>query len=156
MWLNLYGHQGVRCKLKKGVKTQKMHFYPFFELISNSLTTIKVEPHQCPLHQSILLTQGPIHEIFEKNIENWRNWKTQFFWVGHFEFFFWIIIFFFASSPWKLVANYVLEWMGLNFYFYDGLQPKMRARIINEHECTSLTRHLLPCLEQKSSLVTTP
>ena len=22
-----------------------------------------------------------------KNIENWRNWKTQFFWVGHFEFF---------------------------------------------------------------------
>ena len=23
---------------------------------------------------------------------------------------------FFASSPWKLVTNYVLEWMGLNFY----------------------------------------
>ena len=27
--------------------------------------------------------------------------------------------------------------MGLNFYYYDGLQPKMRAAIINEHECTS-------------------
>ena len=26
--------------------------------------------------------------------------------------------------------------MGLNFYYYDGLQPKMRAGIINEHECT--------------------
>ena len=26
--------------------------------------------------------------------------------------------------------------MGLNFYYYDGLQPKMRAAIINEHECT--------------------
>ena len=26
-------------------------------------------------------------KISKKNIENWRNWKTQFFWVGHFEFF---------------------------------------------------------------------
>ena len=25
--------------------------------------------------------------------------------------------------------------MGLNFYYYVGLQPKMRAGIINEHEC---------------------
>ena len=41
----------------------------------------------------------------------------------------------FASSPWKLVTNYMLEWVGLNFYYYDGLQPKMRAGIINEHEC---------------------
>ena len=31
----------------------------------------------------------------------------------------------FASSPWKLVTNYVLEWMGLIFYDYDGLQPKI-------------------------------
>ena len=31
----------------------------------------------------------------------------------------------FASSPGKLITNYVLEWMGLNFYDYDGLQPKM-------------------------------
>ena len=30
---------------------------------------------------------------------------------------------FFSSSPWKLVI-YVLEWMGLNVYEYDGLQPK--------------------------------
>ena len=43
----------------------------------------------------------------------------------------------FASSQWKLVTNYVLEWMGLNFYYYDGLQPEMRAGIINEHECNS-------------------
>ena len=42
----------------------------------------------------------------------------------------------FASSPWKLVTNYVLEWMGLNFYYNDGLQSKMRAGIINEHECS--------------------
>ena len=25
--------------------------------------------------------------------------------------------------------------MGLNFYYYDGLQPKMSAGIINENEC---------------------
>ena len=29
----------------------------------------------------------------------------------------------------------MLEWMGLNFQYYDGLQPKIRAGIINEHEC---------------------
>ena len=32
---------------------------------------------------------------------------------------------FFASSPWKLVTNYVLKLMGLNFYDYDGFQPKI-------------------------------
>jgi hypothetical protein len=30
MLLNLYGRQAIQRKLKKGVKTQKMHFYPFF------------------------------------------------------------------------------------------------------------------------------
>ena len=58
----------------------------------------------------------------QKNIENWRSWKTQFFWVGHFEFKKKLK---FASSPWKLVTNYVLEWMGLNFYDCPGLQSKM-------------------------------
>ena len=36
-WLNLYGHEAVRRKLKKGLKTQKMHFLPVFELMSGSL-----------------------------------------------------------------------------------------------------------------------
>ena len=26
--------------------------------------------------------------------------------------------------------------MGLNFYYYDGLQPKMSVGMIKEHECT--------------------
>ena len=64
-------------------------------------------------------------KFLKKIIENWRFWKTQFFWVGHFEFCFPKKIFFFASSTRKLVKNYVLEWMGLNFYDYDGLQPKI-------------------------------
>ena len=48
--------------------------------------------------------------------------NSGFFWVGHFDFFFKKKN---ASSPWKLVANYVLEWMGLNFDDYTGLQPKI-------------------------------
>ena len=42
----------------------------------------------------------------------------------------------FTASPAGAVTNYVLELMGLNFYYYGGLQPEMRAGIINEHECT--------------------
>ena len=34
--------------------------------MSDNLTAIYVEPHQCPSYQSILLTQGPILTIFEK------------------------------------------------------------------------------------------
>ena len=30
---------------------------------------------------------------------------------------------------------HVLEWMGLNLYYHDGLQPKMSAEMIKEHEC---------------------
>ena len=37
--------------------------------------------------------------------------------------------------------------MGLNFYYNDGLQPKMRAGIINEHECNK------GCEEKKSKCV---
>ena len=43
-----------------------MHFLPVFELMSDSVMAIQVELHQCPLHQSNLLTQGPIHEIVQE------------------------------------------------------------------------------------------
>ena len=49
----------------------------------------------------------PIHEIFEKNIENWRFWKSQLFWVCHFDFF--------ALFPWKEVKVYWLARVGQNF-----------------------------------------
>ena len=52
-----------------------------------------------------------------------------FFWVGHFDFFF-------ASSPWKLVTNYVLEWMEVNFYDYDNLQPKITPPRHFSRQCT--------------------
>ena len=38
----------------------------------------------------------------------------------------------------------MLEWMGLNFYYYDGLQPKIRAGIINEHECIDFVAEKVP------------
>ena len=84
----------------------------------DSLTAILVEPHQCPVHQSILLTQGPIPDIFVKHFENWRFWKIQFFWVGHFRIFF-------ASSPWKSVKGSWRSRMGRNFDDYLGFQPKI-------------------------------
>ena len=94
---------------RKRPKISKMHFLPVIELVSDSLTAIKVEPHQCLLHQSIWLIQG----------------KDVFFWVGNFDF-----DFFFqknkkiASSPWKSVKVSLVARMGRNFNDYLGFQPK--------------------------------
>ena len=52
-----------------------------------------------------------LHKIFE----NWRFWKSQFFWVSNFNFFF-------ASFPWKSVQIYMVEWMGRNFDVFPGFQ----------------------------------
>ena len=46
--------------------------------------------------------------------------------------------FFFASSLWKLVTNYVLEWMGLNFYDYDGIQPKLSPPKHFSRQCNTV------------------
>ena len=50
----------------KSAWQHKKCIFSVFELISDSLMAIWVEPHQCPLHQSILIIQGPILEIFTK------------------------------------------------------------------------------------------
>ena len=86
IWLKLYSREADRHKLKKGRKTLKMHFLPVLELMSDSLTTMWVEPNQ-----SIMC---------------------------------------------------YLEWVGLNFYHYDGLQPK-NTKI-----------HFLPVLELMSDSLT--
>ena len=41
MQLNLYGCEAVRHKLKNGLKTQKMHFLPLIELMSDSPESTK-------------------------------------------------------------------------------------------------------------------
>ena len=35
VWLNLYGREAVRHKLKNNLKTQKTHFLPAFQLFQN-------------------------------------------------------------------------------------------------------------------------
>ena len=79
--------------------------------------TIQIEPHWCSLHQFILLTQGPIPEIFAKSNWEWGELKISVFLVGHFDFFF------FASFLWKLVSK-----DGLKFWWllYPGLQQKSK------------------------------
>ena len=39
VWLNLYGCEAVRHKLKNSLKTRRMYFLPVFELMSDSLMT---------------------------------------------------------------------------------------------------------------------
>ena len=56
--------------------------------MSDSLTAIYVEQNQCPSHQSILLTQGRIREIFAKKFRELAILKNKLFFGGHFEFFF--------------------------------------------------------------------
>ena len=87
--LNPCGREAGRHKLKNGLKTQKMHFLPVFELTLASLTAIWVEQNQCLLHQSILLSQGPINEIKKKK-DTWELviLKYSFFWVTHYGIFF--------------------------------------------------------------------
>ena len=59
-----------------------MHFRYFlavFELLSDSLTATYVELHRCPSHHSILLTQGPISEIFAKKFWELAILKNELF-----------------------------------------------------------------------------
>ena len=51
-------------------KTAKKCIFCVFRLFLSLFGTILVKPHQCRLHQSILPTQGPIHEIFME-----KYWK---------------------------------------------------------------------------------
>ena len=82
--------------------------------MSDSLTAIYVEPHQCPLHQPILLTQGPICESFAKIFWELAILKNVVFLSRPF----WILVFKkkeFTSFPWKLVKVYWLARMDQNF-----------------------------------------
>ena len=75
MCLNLFGYLAVGHKLKKGVKTQKINFYPFFEITLDSLITIQVA-------LCINLSYSPKDQsqnFFLKNIKNWWSWKIIFF-----------------------------------------------------------------------------
>ncbi len=124
--LNLCGCEAVWYKLKNTLKTQKTRFLPVFELMSDSLTATKVEYHQCPSHQSILLTQGPIHEIFMKNhwelaeLEN-EVFLRRPFWIFESA----ILNFFFASSHWKIQPFYMRYHFFLHYgWFFQNLRKE--------------------------------
>ena len=68
--LNPCGSEAGRHKLKNGLKTQKMHFLPVFELTLASLTAIWVEQNQCPLGA---VHKGRPHFLGGEGVPNCRR-----------------------------------------------------------------------------------
>ena len=101
---------------------------PVLELLSDSLTAIYVEPYQCPLHQSILLTQGPICKILA-TIAQFLGVaeKLSFFESAILNFIFSKKKFFFASFLFKFIKNQWVPRMGRNFDDYPDFQQKDRG-----------------------------
>ena len=119
IWLNLYGCQAVWHKGYNRQKTQKMHFFACFRPYVRQ-----------PGNHIGWATSMPFASIYSTDPRtNPWNFREKTFRTGGFEklsFFESAILNFFSSSfSWKSVTNFVLEWMGLNFSDYDGLQPKM-------------------------------
>ena len=87
--------------------------------------TTYVEPNQCPLHQFILL------KFSRKNIESWRNWKIQFFWVLPFWFFF--QFFFYCFIPMKISQRFLGSKDGSKFWWLPWFpaQNNTCAKICN-------------------------
>ena len=128
----------LKTSPKNGLKTQKMHFLPVFELTLASLTAIWVEQNQCPLHQSILLTQGPIYEIFMKKYwELTKPWKWLLF--SFLVFGFWLLgcskIFFFGFSVWKKPRSFI--WGSIYSCTMDGFFTIFK-KAVSELICTRL------------------
>ena len=121
--LNFCGSEAVWHKLKNTLKTPKMHFLPVFELMSDSLTATKVETNQCPSHQSILLTQGPIHENFMKKYWELAELENEVFLRRPFWIFKSAILnFFFASFLWKIQPFYMRYHFFLHYgWFFQNL-----------------------------------
>ena len=121
-----------------------MHFFPVFELMSDSLMAIYVEPNQCPSHQSILLTQGPIHEIFIKKYRELAILKNDLFLSQTFLIFL-FQRFFFCFITIKISHKLCITIDGTQiFYDYDGLQPKVTPP---KHISRQFTNHRTPKLD---------
>jgi hypothetical protein len=64
MWLALCGCQAAQRKLKKGIKTLNMHFYPIFELTSDSRINLSYSPYSMKFSQNILRIGGVKISVF--------------------------------------------------------------------------------------------
>ena len=76
----------------------------------------------CPLHQFILLTQGPISKIFAKKYWELGEMKNSIFLIQPFWFLFSEKKI--ASSQWKLVNIFRIARIFRNFDDYPGFQPQ--------------------------------
>ena len=115
-----------------------MHFLCFqavFELMSDSLTAIQVVPNQCPSHQSILLTQGPIHEILAVIAQLLGVVeKLSFFESAILKIFCnFFFSFFFASFLSKLVNIYGIARIFQNFDDYPSFHKISGVSILLQH-----------------------
>ena len=136
--LNPYGREAGQRKLKNRQKMIFLCFQAIFELMSASLTATWVEQNQCPLHQSILLTQGPIHEIFIKKYwELTKPWKWLLF--SFLVFGFWLLgcskKFFFGFSVWKKPRRFI--WGSIYSCTMDGFFTIFK-KAVSELICTRL------------------
>ena len=116
MWLNVYGREAVRQKLRNSQKMHFRHFLAVFELLSDSLTAIYVELHRCPLHHSILLTRGPISEIFAKKFRELAILKNELFLSRPFWIFFRKKKINFCFIPMKISLNLYGRMDGSKFW----------------------------------------
>ena len=87
----------------------------------------QTKPLQYSLHQSILPTQGLIHEIFMKKYWELAELEKEFFWVGHFDSF--LFKFFFSSSQCKISSSFI--WSIIFFCTMNGFFRILQKRLSN-------------------------
>ena len=95
--------------------------------MSDSLTATKNETNQCPSYQSILLTQGQIHEILAVIAQLLGVVEKLSFFESA------ILKFFFALFPSKLVNICRIARIFQNFDDYPGFQKISGVPILLQH-----------------------
>ena len=71
----------------------------------------------------------------QKNIENWWFWKMPFFWVGHFEFFFFKKKFFFCLIPIKTHQSLLVSKNRSKVWWLPWFAA---LEVLGQHLCTGL------------------
>ena len=92
MWLNLYGHQAVQYKLKKGIKSlKKIAFLPLLSLRPTAWRPYRLSQINALCINLSYLPKDQSLKLLRKNIENWRSWKMTFCFVFcFFVFCYWV------------------------------------------------------------------
>ena len=88
VWLNLYGREVVRCKLKNSLKTKKCTFCLFLSLCGTASQPYRLSHTNALCINQSYQPKDKFIIFLKKNIENWRSLKASFFLVGHFDLFF--------------------------------------------------------------------